>query len=409
MNSEPPHMAPSTRHRGVLRISGHQSVSAGDVRVDTPGRNNGSTLDLASPDRPSSFTIQFSNIRGLSSNLSSVEHHLASHLPNLLLLSETQLSGNASPEPFSISHYNLYSRFRHKGGVCAYCNINTPIARLMELESPNFDVLWLKICLSTTTILICFCYCPYNSFNYTSFFDYLSSCHESLQSSHPQAEILYIGDFNIHHTEWLNSSRTDFGGREAYSFSILHELEQIIKQPTRVPDRHDHAPNPLDLFFTSNPLNYSYSIISPLGSSDHCVVSVSTALASPPPLPPTKRLLWHFERVQRTDLSTFLSDFPWGDYCFRSRDPSLAAAYVVEIMSAGMEAYIPPLSKLSLILTFGLIMFAVWLLRLKNRHIGHIKILLLVSPILPLFMLGIITRLLLGRLRIPLFKRNVIT
>ena len=341
MTVHSPRMAPSTRHQGVLRIPGLQTASAGVVRVDTPGSSIRSTPDHNTRDRPSSFTIHFSNIRGLSSNLSSVEHHLSTHLPNLFLISETQLSSNASPDPFNISHYNLISRFRSKGGVCAYCNINTPIARLMDLESPNFDVLWLKICLSTSTILLCFCYCSPNSFDHSTFFDYLTSCHESLQSSHPHSEILYIGDFNVHHTEWLNSSRTDSGGREALSFSILHDLEQIIKHPTRVPDRHDQAPNILDLFFTSNPLNYSYSISSPLGSSDHSVVSVSASLAPPPPLPPTKRLLWHFERVQRADMSAFLFDFPWGDYCFRSRDASSVATFVTEIMVAGMDAYIP--------------------------------------------------------------------
>ena len=47
--------------------------------------------------------------------------------------------------------------------VCAYYNINTPIARLMDLESPHFDVLWLKIYLPTTTIFLCFCYCSPNA------------------------------------------------------------------------------------------------------------------------------------------------------------------------------------------------------------------------------------------------------
>ena len=193
MTDESPRMAPSPRHQGVRKISGFRTASAGVVRVDTPGSSNRSTRERTTRDGPSSsstFSIHFSNIRGLSSNLSSVEHHLASHLPNLFLLSETQLSSNASPDPFNISHYNLISRFRAKGGVCAYCNTNTSVARLVDLESPNFDVLWLKICLSTSTILICFCYCSPNSFDHSSFFENLTSCHESLQSSHPHSEIL---------------------------------------------------------------------------------------------------------------------------------------------------------------------------------------------------------------------------
>ena len=211
----------------------------------------------------------------------------------------------------------------------------------MDLESPHFDVLWLKIYLPTTTIFLCFCYCSPNATNFPSFFEYLTSCHESLLPSHPHAEVLYIGDFNVHHTDWLKSTHTDVGGIEAFHFSISNELEQIIKHPTRVPDRHDHAANPLDLFFTSNPQNYTYTVSSPLGSSDHCTVSVTSTFTPPPPIPPTQRHLWHFENARRADMSNFLFDFPWDDYCFRTRDPDLATTAVGEVMDSGMMAYIP--------------------------------------------------------------------
>ena len=234
MHSRPPRMAPSPRHSGVRRISGLIPNSTVQVKVGAHGSSSGPTHDPSPHDSLSSFSIHYTNIRGLNSNFSSFESHLATSPPNLFLLSETQLSSQSSPDPFQISHYNLYSRFRSKGGVCAYCNINTPIARLMDLESPHFDVLWQKIYLPTTTIFLCFCYCSPNATNFPSFFEYFTSCHESLLSSHPHAEVLYIGDFNVHHTDWLKSTHTDVGRIEAFHFSISNELEQIIKHPTRV-------------------------------------------------------------------------------------------------------------------------------------------------------------------------------
>ena len=72
-----------------------------------------------------------------------------------------------------------------------------------------------------------------------------------------------------------------------------NKLSNIL--PTRVPDRHDHAANTLDLFFTSNPQNYTYTVSSPLGSSDHCTVSITSSFTPPPPIPPTQRHLWHFQ------------------------------------------------------------------------------------------------------------------
>ena len=40
-------------------------------------------------------------------------------------------------------------------------------------------------------------------------------------------------------------------------------------------------------------------------------------------------------------MSNFLLDFPWNDYCFRTRDPDLAATVIGEFMDLGMTAYIP--------------------------------------------------------------------
>ena len=65
-------------------------------------------------------------------------------------------------------------------------------------------------------------------------------------TSQPHTEVLYIGDFNMHHTDWLQSTHTDVGGIEAFHFSIPNELEQIIKHPTVVPDHHDHAAKTLN-------------------------------------------------------------------------------------------------------------------------------------------------------------------
>ena len=120
----------------------------------------------------------------------------------------------------------------------------------MDLESPHFDVLWLKIYLPTTTIILCFsCYSP-NATDFLSFFEYLTSCHESLLTAHPHAEVLCIGDFNILHTDWVQSTHTDVGGIEAFHFYISNELEQIIKHPIRVSDRYDQAGNTLDLLYS---------------------------------------------------------------------------------------------------------------------------------------------------------------
>ena len=147
--------------------------------------------------------------------------------------------------------------------------------------------------------------------NFIAFFDYLNSCHEAMTSEHPQAEFLYLGDFNVHHREWLKSSHMDVKGVEALTFSILNDLEQIITHPTHISDRHDHTTNTLDLSFTSNPLHYNNTISPPIGCSDHILVNITFLTTTSSHLTaPTKRQYWHFNSTDWTGLRNFFSDFP---------------------------------------------------------------------------------------------------
>ena len=145
----------------------------------------------------------------------------------------------------------------------------------------------------------------------------------------------------VHRTDWLQSTHTNVRGIEALHFFIYNELEQIIKHPTHVPDHHDYVANSLDLFFTSNPRNYAYTVSSPLGSSNHCTVSVSSSFTLPPSILPTQHHLWHFENAWHADMSDILLDFPWNDYCIQTHDPDLVVTAVGKVMNSGMRAYIP--------------------------------------------------------------------
>ena len=59
---------------------------------------------------------------------------------------------------------------------------------------------------------------------------------EHILSSSPFAEISILGDFNVHHHLWLSSPFTDQPGEQAYVFSILNDLEQLVQHPTHIPD-----------------------------------------------------------------------------------------------------------------------------------------------------------------------------
>ena len=45
------------------------------------------------------------------------------------------------------------------------------------------------------------------------------------------------------------------------------------------------------------------------------------------------------ENTRHTDMSNFLLDFPWNDYCSRTRNPDLAATAIGEVMDSGVRAH----------------------------------------------------------------------
>ena len=100
------------------RNGGTGQVAATRGPPDHHQATGGAAINAAAG-RSDTLSINFCNIRGLCSNFQSVEHHLAVSSPDLLLLSETQLSSNASPDLYLASNYNFYPKFRFKGGVCA--------------------------------------------------------------------------------------------------------------------------------------------------------------------------------------------------------------------------------------------------------------------------------------------------
>ncbi|MPC41257.1 hypothetical protein E2C01_034845 [Portunus trituberculatus] len=46
--------------------------------------------------------------------------------------------------------------------------------------------------------------------------------------------------------------------------------------------------------------------------------------------PPKRKCLFHFASTIWWDLRRYYADFPWNDYCFRVRDPSLCAIRITE-------------------------------------------------------------------------------
>ena len=101
------------------------------------------------------------------------------------------------------------------------------------------------------------------------------SCNiDEVLSINPSA-VFVLGDFDVHHKDWLTySSGTDTSSELCYNFSISNDLTKMVNFPTCILACDSHSPALFDLFFSSDVSICSTMAFPPLGNSDHVVFSV---------------------------------------------------------------------------------------------------------------------------------------
>ena len=213
----------------------------------------------------------------------------------MLVLTETQIH-----EPLSANHLNcpgyvLHQMFHFKAGVCVYVKSSLQASRVsvFDIDADDFQILWLRFNLNGRQLFLASIYRSPNRQADDAFFEHLTSSVESIVSDFPSAEVVLLGDFNVHNPNWLISNRCDAAGVELEAFSILNDMQQLIHAPTRVPDRQGDFASTLDLFLTTHPQNYvDVKVEAPLGKSDHSLIEVSSNHFDAVTEKPQRRRLW---------------------------------------------------------------------------------------------------------------------
>ena len=153
-------------HYTPLSIHQHSTSSYQNPKLLMMATNNDEPRNsadhrLTAPrcsDSRRSLRLQYCNIRGLLSNFLPVEHHLGTSKPDLLFLSETQVSESSDSSSFSVPYYHLYTNFQYKRGCCVYVHDKLTCSRVPDLESKNFSVIWLRLSSHSTTKFLCSVY-----------------------------------------------------------------------------------------------------------------------------------------------------------------------------------------------------------------------------------------------------------
>ena len=94
-----------------------------------------------------------------------------------------------------------------------------------------------------------------------------------MQAADARASLLFVGDLNGHHLEWLGSSTTNRHGDAAIDFATVSGFDQLAIHPTHARE------GTLDLLKTDVPDIVWVAVVSPLGRSDHSSLSIAISMA----------------------------------------------------------------------------------------------------------------------------------
>ena len=294
---------------------------------------------LKTPHRHSNVQICFSNIRGLRSNFDEVSHFLQGKSPDIFAVSETRLDSSVPSSEFTPDGYTLHRVDKAPShGLALFAKTSLPLRRLTEFEDSRHEYLTFIAPFRGITFILFFLYRSPSTD--CEVINVISDKLDCLLQRYPSAEVAVFGDFNVHHVDWLVHSRTtDVSGQAAYDFALSHNLSQIVSSPTRVPDRVGDSGYLLDLFLTTNPDYFSHKVSPPLGTSDHCVVTVTGKHISSTPSVPFHRTVYRFSKADWCGFRNFLSQVAVN--VIGCNDVHTAAQELSEWLQIGMKAYIP--------------------------------------------------------------------
>ena len=309
----------------------------------------------ANKESATAFEIHFGNIRGIKINLNAVHQHLENRSPEFLVLTETKVVQETEENQFYFNKYRFESQFISQRGVCVFIKENIAYTRTekYEIKTDLAHSIVLKITFPSKVLFLISLYrSPQKVDNPSEFFIKLSSKVDEINSKYPTSELIIVGDFNVHHSDWLRSSSTDDEGKHAKFFAASHNLSQIVNQPTFIPHSRNHASNLLDLCLTSIPTIMKANVESGIGNSDHRLVTTSVQIVPPPEnLPPTRHI-WNFSKGDYVGLGKFYEGFPWEMHCFGNQnektddsdvkyDINSVVQKFTDTVLHGMSRYIP--------------------------------------------------------------------
>ena len=214
---------------------------------------------------------------------------LTASAPDVVVITETFLDCSIMDDEVFPQNYCLFrcDRNRHGGGVLIGVSDKFPVVCLSDFEPANAELLWVRIFLGSTSIILGGFYRPLVS---------AESCLLELQSSlhclPHNSQIFLCGDFNVLNISWDTFSPTNNDKNAALLCSIAQDF--AFEQCVRVPTRGSHV---LDLLFTNCPSFVSHvDVVDNLPHTDHDSVIFKLNML-PPKQERVHRILYNYKKA----------------------------------------------------------------------------------------------------------------
>ncbi|KAG6452055.1 hypothetical protein O3G_MSEX007448 [Manduca sexta] len=212
------------------------------------------------------------NARSLNTGEDELVISVQKHKPDILAINETWLKIGEDLLAPAIPNYNFIHKPRQGkrgGGVGFYIRQGIE-ARVRRHPLSSLEQLWLEVQLPGTTLALGTAYRP-ESIDVLDALDALSN------SIHSMARCNYTcvtGDFNIDLSRMESPQAKDL-----MSFCYQHNLEQLVREPTRVTD---HSETLLDIVMVDSTLkNQRVEVVHNRCLSDHAMVLVDFDVKKP--------------------------------------------------------------------------------------------------------------------------------
>ena len=281
--------------------------------------------------------LLLTNAFGLQSKFGEFRRKVAQEHVDLAIVTETKFSPDKVTEAEAdipgFSTYRLDRNAHGFGGVGIWARSSLAVSRLDFPSSVDHELLWLSIkTQGDGRLVVGAVYRPGSSAeNDVPLIEHFrDQCLANL--TRHNTRVLLAGDFNVHNTDWLGSTKTTLAGEYLEDVCSSHGLTQHANQPTR-------GQSILDLIISDCSSTVPVNYCCPLGKSDHCVLLAELPLIDPGREEKSSRRVWRYHHADWGRLCNYYNTYDWSEVI--TDNPELSCQQLSQAILDGMAKFIP--------------------------------------------------------------------